>query len=287
MKTTYTLSSLIADALSLGPHWVYDTDALRRQYPAGVVAFSDPLSPYHANRKAGQFTHYGDQTALLSRSVAARGGFDEDGWREDWVRGMATYDGYLDGASKETLAAAGHHPSGSSDLAGASRMGPILDLGGSLGEMIAGARGQARLTHENPGVADGAEFFVRAVRAIEDGQTIAQALASAAREGDYETLPAADYLAQAQGADASDFVEAGRKLGIACDLSQAFPLTLYFGLRPGADYVSAISDNALAGGDSSARGMLLALLFVARDGEKAIPANLLTARVPGPFGLGS
>jgi hypothetical protein len=39
-------------------------------------------------------------------------------------------------------------------------------------------------------------------------------------------------------------------------------------------------------GGRAIRRWLLALLFVARDGEKAVPEELLSELVPGPFGVG-
>ena len=52
-------------------------------------------------------------------------------------------------------------------------------------------------------------------------------------------------------------------------MDNAFPLALYFLLRPETDFGTTIGDNAMAGGDSSARGMLIALLFAAEDKDVA------------------
>lgn len=54
-------------------------------------------------------------------------------------------------------------------------------------------------------------------------------------------------------------------MGLTCHFPEAFPLTLYYAIHHGANFAECISKNALAGGDSSARAMLLALLFVARE----------------------
>ncbi|MGJ8633507.1 MAG: alpha/beta fold hydrolase [Luteolibacter sp.] len=266
MKIFYR-AALVADALSLGPHWVYNQGKLARVYPEGVRIFTDPQSAYHPKRKAGEFTHFGDQMVLLEGSIEKQGGFDAEGWKADWMEGMRGYDGYVDGATRETLAAEGLVASGSDDLSGASRLAPILDLGLSVDDAVAAARAQTGLTHGDLGVSDAAEFFVRAVYALKEGETLYKAFLFAAEEGSYEGLDVAGHLAAVREVLGENFLKVGTNLGLTCHLSEAFPLTLFFALRDGADFESAMSDNGLAGGDTSARAMLLAVLFAARDGD--------------------
>lgn len=262
----YTQATLVADSLSLGPHWVYNPSKLARLYPEGIHTFTDPISQYHSERKAGQLTHYGDQLRLLEQSIQDHKGFSTDQWRSDWLKGMQNYDGYLDGASKETLENQGHAPSSSNDLAGASRIAPILDLGLSLDEAVIAARAQTHLTHGDLGVADAAEFFIRAVYALQAGSSMSVALELAA-DAPYSALPAKEWVSKAQTADPLEPGKVSGELGLTCHLPEAFPLTLYFACRPEATFESAISENGLAGGDTSARAMLLAVLFAARDGD--------------------
>lgn len=262
----YLQAATVADALSLGPHWVYNQDKTARLYPEGVFRFSDPVSSYHPNRKAGQLTHYGDQMQLLHESLQRRKGFDSAGWRQDWVQGMTGYDGYLDGASQATLTSEGLESSDSEDLAGASRLAPILDLELGDEEKIAAARSQTELTHGNSVVSDAAEFFVRAALAAEKGSTFTEAFEKARDEGDYAKLAVAEHLRNVL-AKGDEVQKVSNELGLACSTESAFPLALYLLLRPGATFESALSQNALLGGDTSARALLMALLFVARDGQ--------------------
>ncbi len=267
----FTKASLVADSLSLGPHWVYDQSKIAHAYPDGVFAFSDPTSQYHPKRRAGEFTHYGDQTLILSRSIEKRGGFALDGWREDWVQAMSGFDGYLDGASRDTLATEGASPSSSHDLSGAARIAPILDLGLPVEGAVKAAREQTYLTHGDKGVVEISEFFVRAVYAIESGLNFESAFERAVEEGSYEVIDPSRFILAAKQADTSAFRETASSLGQACSWEDAFPLTLYFALRPEASFAQTISDNNLAGGDTSARSMLLAVLFAARDGDVGGP----------------
>ncbi len=269
----YTTAALVADSLSLGPHWIYNQAKLERVYPDGITEPQPPLSSYHPRRGAGQLTHYGDQTLWLSRLIDKNGGFDPERWKSVWMENMGSYDGYIDGASRDTMAAGGSKPSTSNDLAGATRIAPLLDLAMSLDETIAAARQQTRLTHGDPGVADAAEFFVRATFAVRDGASLEQALLTAAGEGTYDDLNPTAAIERASNSDPVDYRKASSELGLTCHLPEAFPLTLYFALRPGAEFAGAMSDNGMAGGDTSARAMLLALLFAARDGDVGAPLS--------------
>jgi ADP-ribosylglycohydrolase len=287
----FTNSSLVADALSLGPHWVYNQGKLARLYADGIFNYTDPASSFHPHRKAGEFTHYGDQTVMLAESIKAQGSFSIDTWRADWLKNMKAYDGYLDGASKQTLESKGAAPSDSNDLAGASRIGPILDLQLPLEAAISAAREQTALTHGDAGVIDAAEFFVRAVDALQSGADMAAALQKAATEGNYTELDAEHSLKKAVIAETDDFLKVSREMGLTCHLPEAFPLTLYFALRPDVTAQQTLSDNGVAGGDTSARAMLLAILFAARDGDISelypAPSALETVEVnPGSNAVG-
>ena len=110
MMKKFTRASLVADALCLGPHWIYNQSKIAREYPEGVYKFTDPTSPYHSGKSAGDFTHYGDQTILLADLLEIEGSYEHESWRKAWLAGMDKFSGYLDGASKETLVNLGARP---------------------------------------------------------------------------------------------------------------------------------------------------------------------------------
>lgn len=266
---TFFSTALVADSLSLGAHWVYDQEEIAEAFPNGITKFAEPLSEYHKTKRAGDQTHYGDQMVMLRDSLEKRGGFDAEDWREDWLAAMECYNGYVDGASRETIKAEAKSPSGSSDLGGAARIAPILDLGLELEDAVVAVRAETALTHGDAAVADAAEFFTRAAYAVDAGAVFEDAIDSAAEEGNYKKLKVEDHLESAREFRDENFPMVAEELGQACGVNQAFPLALYFLLRPETDFEKTISDNALAGGDSSARAMLIALLFAAEDADVA------------------
>lgn len=285
----YTKAALVADALNLGPHWIYNQSKIGRMYPDGVTTFTDPASNYHPNRKAGQFTHIGDQLHDLSKSIEEnQNRYDLDHWRNSWLAHMSQYDGYLDGATKATLATKALSPSDSDEISGATRLAPLLDLDLSLEDTIAAAKSQASLTHGALEVSELAEFLVRSVFAIRAGANFHDAFQKAAQDGSYTKLSPETYLEKALAADPADHLKASSSFGLTCHFPDAFPLTLYYALHFGESYQSCLSLNALAGGDTTARALALSSFFVARDGDVGAdlsPQLNLPSNEAAPFTL--
>ena len=278
-------AAFLADALTLGPHWIYNQGKIARLYPDGIQEFDDPRSNYHPNRTKGQFTHYGDQMVILAKSIAASPKWSLSVFQSIWQNDMTDFDGYLDEASKTTLDNLASHTtppaSQSNDLGGASRFVPALFLpDATLEEKITAAREQTALTHGDEAVIDSAEFFVRAIEALQNGSPLPEALQEAA-QANYPNLPTQDWLASAQQAlTGDDHLKASANFGLTCHIPEAFPATLYYALRwhqQGAklnsqNFLTTLSDNSLAGGDTSARAIPLAALLAAAG--VAIPTDL-------------
>lgn len=268
--------ALVADALCLGPHWIYDQQEIARLYPQGLTNYDAPHSKYHPGKGAGWFTHYGDQTLALLRSIHSRGGFDMEGWREDWSRFWASNTvSYRDGATRQTLDHLAHGsnaPSGSHDLGGASRIAPILAFhhADPLAVRVEAARAQTALTHGDAAVQDTAVFFVHWVDAIASGQSLPQALQTAV-QGEYTALNTVQALAAAEACVSLDPLAAGRSLGLSCAVMEALPLTLCLALQFADKPRAALATNALIGGDSAARGLLLGLIMGAAHGMVWLP----------------
>ncbi|MGB6223401.1 ADP-ribosylglycohydrolase family protein [Haloferula sp.] len=265
------LPSFFADALALGPHWIYDAEEIRSLYPSGLSNYDKPHSSYHQGKSAGDFTHYGDQALVLLRSVTTRG-WSIDSWRADWKEWAEKTNAYMDGACRRTLEnlrAGLNEPSDSSDLAGAARLSPLFaTLDGR--ELIEAARAQTALTHGDPQVIDTAEFIARATISIRGGASLDESFDEAASHP-YDGLPAITWLAEAREASEGDLARNAARIGLACNVRQAFPLALAVALKHEADPVAALAANALLGGDSAARGMPLGLLLGARHGLQAFP----------------
>ncbi|MEB3327774.1 MAG: ADP-ribosylglycohydrolase family protein [Candidatus Sericytochromatia bacterium] len=282
---TLVTASLVADALALPAHWVYDPAAIAARWGRLIELEAPPADSYHAGQLRGGQTHYGLQALLLLEAVADAGGrFDARAWAEAWQGCWAGDPGaYADGATRQTLAnmAAGadwlEAGSGSSDWGGAARLAGVVaaTLDRSEEEAVGVAMAQTDVTHRDPVVIEAAAFWMRAVRAAAAGAPVAEALARAASAG-YEVLPAGAMLAQAQEAAKLGAVAAVAALGPACGVAGALPSTMALALAHAGDLEGALIANVMAGGDSAARGLALGLLLGAAPGAE-VPARWLAA----------
>lgn len=69
--------AFVGDALSLGPHWYYDLEALRREFGPWIDDYTRPRpGRYHAGLAAGDSSQVGYLLALTARSLIDCDGYD-------------------------------------------------------------------------------------------------------------------------------------------------------------------------------------------------------------------
>jgi ADP-ribosylglycohydrolase len=275
------MAAFAADALALGVHWVYDVTRIKERYGRLDHLTAPEIALFHKNRQKGDFTHYGDQMLVLLESLGQCNGFKLEDFAARWQGLFDHYDGYLDKATKTTLSnfQAGRSPaaagSDSTDLGGAARMVPIaLFHANDADTFIDCARQQTAMTHNHPLVLETARFFALAALKTANGADPATALRSAA-----------DQLSS--GSAVSDLVDKGLAsidkqtsqaisgFGQACDTTEALPGTIHLIARYPEELETALIENIMAGGDSSARGILCGFILGIHNGLDAVPRNWL------------
>lgn len=274
------LAAFVGDALALGPHWVYNTRVIDKKFGT-VERYFDPLTSYHAGKKAGAFTHYGDQMLLLLESLAVQGTFDAAIFAGRWQTFFKTYDGYIDQATKATLEkmSAGAEPtaagSASVELAGAARIAPLVyTYHDDLEALVAAARRQTELTHNEPGVVAGAEFFARTTMRVLQGTAPSTAMAEVAAKT-FGGTPIETLVAAGIDSRAADSREAIAAFGQDCRIDAALPATVHVIVKYEGALKNGLVANVMAGGDSAARGMLAGMVIGAHTGLASIPAEWL------------
>jgi len=279
------ITSLVADALSLGSHWIYSQREIADKF-GDITGYSDPATSYHPGKQAGEFTHYGDQTMLLLRSLALHGRFDlasfANEWRLFWER--IETQSYRDGATKATLAnlrnglSPSQAASPSNDIAGAARIAPLFLLKWkSDDDLIAAARAQTSFTHGDPAVVEAAEFFARVTLAVQKGVAIPDALRAVVPHTAWNAIPG-DWFEAALASSASDATDsaATKAHGLTCHAPDAFPAICHLLLRHPDNGVAALTANVAAGGDNAARGMIIGMIHGARPDAAPLPEHWLT-----------
>lgn len=278
------ITSLVADALSLGAHWIYSQREIAEKFGT-ITGYSDPATSYHPGKQAGDFTHYGDQTMVLLRSLALHGRFDLPSFASEWRAFWESPEtqSYRDGATKATLAnlrdglPAAQAASPSNDIAGAARIAPLFLLRWkSNDELVAAVRAQTSFTHGDPAVVEAAEFFARVTLAVQEGVAIPDALHAAAPLTAWNAIPG-DWFEAALASSASEASDsaAAKAHGLTCHVPEAFPAVCHLLLRHPDDGVAALTANVEAGGDSAARGMIIGMIHGAKPDAKPLPEHWL------------
>lgn len=279
--TAMVLAAFAADALALGPHWIYDTAVIDAEF-GRVEDFRDPLpTSFHKDRHCGQFTHYGDQTLTLCEAVMTEKSFDAHAFAARWHRMFDDYTGYRDHATKTTLEnlALGtpweKAGSGSADLGGASRIAPLGALYAHDPDLFAvAARQQTAFTHNHPDVVDAAEFFARVSAAVVAGSTPAEAVRAVGNRFEGGTIDGWVQKGLDSAGESTRTVILG--FGQQCSIGAAFPAVIHLLARYPEDLKTALVENVMAGGDSAARGMIVGMVLGASLGTGAIPEHWLT-----------
>lgn len=274
--TTMVRASFVADALALGGHWVYNAGVIAKKF-GRLDSMQDPLGKtYHPTKKAGDFTHYGDQALVLLESVIRDGRFDLAAFARDWQALFDGYDGYYDHATKDTIInfknGKGPEKSGSesTDFAGAARIAPVVFIHHVDREtLVAACRAQTATTHNQQDVVAAAEFLARVLWHVLQGQAPTAAISQVVNdEMDNPTI--AGWVAQGLDSTGEETLDVIADFGQACAIGMAFPATIHLVARYENDLETALVENVMAGGDSAARGMVVGMLPGAWLGADAL-----------------
>jgi ADP-ribosylglycohydrolase len=277
-------ASFLADSLALGVHWIYDTEQIERQ----VGRICDLLPPheggYHPTKKRGELTHYGDQALhLLHHLVQHQGQFSLAAYAKDWRVFMSDYKGYMDRATRATLQnlEEGRSPdscgSPSTDLGGAARIAPLVYCyRDNLEGLLTAVHEQTSLTHRGPGAVEGAVFLARSCFHILQGSPMREAFEHALAAGVGE-LELDMRLRRCLDLPAGNIRQAIKEFGQTCSVNAALPGAVYTALQLADDLEKALIENAMAGGDSAARGMVLGMILGACLGMENLPPRWLEA----------
>lgn len=294
------LGPLVADAASLGLHWIYDPDRLAAIAKQGPVAFREPdardyaeVRGYfaHGGRRAGDLSGYGATAGLALLHLAAHDGrFDRLAYQQAWVKHFGpggSFVGYIDKPTRGTLLRLmpidkpADWPAQSGiddDQMPALECAPALAAShrgddASLDALIESA---VMVTSVNALAVDGARVLARAVRRVFAGMSLPVALGTAAAGAGPVLQP---LLTEALERP-FDPVATAQRFGPACHMHQGLPVAFHI-LAHTRCFTEAVETNILAAGDSCGRSMAIgALAGAAFSGAEGIPASWL-ARVAG------
>ena len=262
--------SFSADALSLGVHWIYDTNELAQKHGRVSTYKAPGADSYHPQKQAGDQGHVGDQSLCLLKFLVREKTWNAAAFMDRWLAMWPDYNDYVDGATKSTLAnvqSLSDKTMGGSDsveIAGPARIAPLISyLAHSTEEEVVRASvEQTILTHRSAEAEESATFFAKAGYRLMHGANLVDTLNETAPEW---------ALKKANSVLSENTMDAIGQLGPACSISSALPSVLYLALKYENDIENAFIENAMAGGDNCARGLALGILLGADNGFSSIP----------------
>lgn len=273
------LTTLVADAYSLGAHWIYDEKQLQ-DLEVNWNELNDAKAIWHKEKKKGDFTHYGDQTLWLYEFLQDKETFDLAEYISFWQKKIEVYNGYIDGATRETLENINDEKkptgSGSTDLSIVGRIAPLLLVSNSKEEFLKNVKAFVTTTHNSNDAIVASRFFATLLLAVLDGETIEDATASIKEQFDTKIQA---FVQNGIASKTEDTFTSIRGFGPACDISGGFEGVIHL-LYKYDNLRDMLVCNARAGGDTSARAMVASLIFMAQKDKNAtqIPESWLNIK---------
>ena len=274
--------AFVGDALALSAHWIYDRSKIQQLF-GRITTIHDPATQYHPGKKAGDYTHLGDQMLVLHRSIQAHSGvFDPEdflqSWKAFWTDPATT--SYVDKATRTVLGSiedgfsAMEIASSSTEISGPVRGIPVLYTGLVNGydeaSLITAVKEQTRLTHRSAEALEVAAFLARLVSGLAAELDLETALDGALGDSS-QFVRDSGRKAEASRLATMSTGEAVEALGQACDSGQALPAAIFILRRHQNSFEEALIENVMAGGDSAARGIFVGAILGWIHGIDAIP----------------
>lgn len=277
------LGALVADAASLGLHWLYDPARIAEIEKKGELAFKQPdaadytgTSGYfaHGGKQAGESSGYGEVCLLMLKHLAKHGEFDRAAYQFEFRTLFGPggdYVGYVDSPTRQTLRVLlpldiNNFPALSGaddDQMPALATIPVLVAShqGSHDMLMERIEQVVRITNNNDIAVAAARCAASALFGILRGKPMVQALTDAMVVAGDVLKPS---LAQTLATDVLDSVAAANCFGSACHVTEGLPIVFHIA-RHAPDYTSAVKANIRAGGDCCGRAIILGALVAAHE----------------------
>lgn len=291
------LGALVADAATMGLHWLYEPERLSaiadRTDPvflnAELANFEGAKGYFaHEGKRGGELSQYGTVLTLAMESLVTSGGAPDVA---DYQRRFlacfgpgGTWKGYIDRPTRGTLARLGAgvdektpDVTGIDDdqMPALSPVPAVVAADPDHADLEARVRSMVRVTNDNPLAVEAALISARLMRDAFGGDDLPSALAKEAK-GAGEVL--GPLLREALDRTDEKTVDVAGHFGRACHVHQGMPVVFHI-LTTADSFEDGVRKNILAGGDSCGRAMALGAIMGARfgfGGEHGIPLPWLT-----------
>ncbi len=266
--------AFVADAYALGLHWVYDLEKLATFKDRDSLMMTPSKDSFHLGKVKGEFTHYGDQSLLLLKSIASNNGFSISVFKRHWLTYMTKYEGYMDHASKESIELLDSNTfkgSSSNELGGLARVAPLIYYHFDDPDLKNLVEAETRLTHNNDLLIHYGHYITDVILELVIGKPLIKTIYKVA--SDYPKILSLLEICESRLTEETATVI--HDIGQSCSSQFAFPAVLYLLVKYPGDYITSMNQNVLSGGDSAGRGMVLGMLQGAALGYSQLPQDWL------------
>lgn len=283
------LGALVADAASLGVHWIYDPKRIEEiaAHRDGQTSFT-PIDAHnfegvpayfaHGARSDGDLSQYGEVLWLAIGSILTEHGFDVAAYQESFAAHFGpggAFVGYIDrptGGTLENIAGEVLAPSGIDDdqLPATARLPAIMAVYSGKSNAMDMVKAAMEVTNVNDVAWAYSEVFAGLIDRLLGGAELQSALKAAADRADPSIRETLVQALETPEISSTNYAEVN---GRACHLPMAAPLIFHI-LKHSQSYREAVERNNLAGGDSAGRSILIGAimgLIHGRDEVLGIP----------------
>ena len=282
----------IGDAMCLGTHWIYNLEDLKTFYP-DLKGFEEPrVGHYHAGKKPGELTHYGEAALLLLESVEEKGCLDIADYGQRFLTHFTSpsYRGYLDSATRGTIENAKldarglppqgfHYQTGADDdqLATATSLAPVVACYFNSPDLAQQVERVTRVRQNHPRSVAYMQVYAQILTQLLAGTDLHSAIhrvqESAAKDPEFGDELARRFTDVFERKHLST-TEATAQLGQSCPLKNSFPSALLAVVQTPDNFKETLLRVLAAGGDNAGRAAIAGAILGAHLGCRAIPESL-------------
>jgi len=281
--------ALVADAATMGLHWLYDQEQISTVEASGDLLFRQPEAAVyqgkkgyfaHAARRAGQLSHYGESARIVGQ-LTSEGEYQTETHRQRFLDAFGPcghYVGYADRPTKTLVARMINEgddisePSGMDD----NQMPAVCVVAGifSAGQSADTVKTAAQVISTNEEVVASAAAVYQCLDEVLQGKPLADALDASAKA---MTGNVGGLMRDALAIEGYHPLETASRFGLACYVEHSMPVVWHL-LKHATDFESAVRDNIRCGGDSCGRSMALGAIAGLVFG---VPDNLVARMADG------
>jgi len=298
-KQLAVTGAAVADAATLGLHWLYDQERILSLEPSTPEFHAHTQNDYngvpgyfaHENRRTGQLSQYGEQMLTMLQSLSQQSGaYDKQHYQDEFVKTFGyggTYVGYIDHATRDSLnniaaaeaadtATNDEHFHGANDhqLPAVSKLPALVAAYHDDDSLLKHVESAIRVTNNNENAVTFGLFSARLLKAAIDTGSLERVVDIAKIENNPLIAPLMENVFNSGDVSTPT---ATAEWGMACDLDLGIP-SIVHNLTQATSFKDAIRANIYAGGDSCGRSIMLGAILgscFAPSSEESIPKDWL------------